>query len=111
MLLALLDEVEDKYAVDTHRVYLTGISMGGFGTWHLGLKYPEKFAAIAPICGGGETILITLAQHYDADRSWRKCRACGVWAFHGGKDTAVTPDETVRMVNALKTRRLRQVAD
>ncbi len=101
LLLALLDEVEDKYAVDTHRVYLTGISMGGFGTWHLGLSHPEKFAAIAPICGGGETILITLAQHYDADRL-AQIQSLGVWAFHGGKDTAVAPEETVRMVNALK---------
>jgi predicted peptidase len=61
LLLALLDEIEVKYAVDTRRVYLTGISMGGFGTWNLGLNHPEKFAAIAPICGGGETLLITLA--------------------------------------------------
>ena len=56
LLLALLDDIETKYAVDLHRVYLTGLSMGGFGTWSLGLSHPEKFAAIAPICGGGEII-------------------------------------------------------
>lgn len=54
LLLALLDDAEGKYAVDTHRVYLTGLSMGGFGTWSLGLSHPEIFAAIAPVCGGGD---------------------------------------------------------
>jgi predicted peptidase len=50
-LLALLDDVTRKYNVDTNRVYLTGLSMGGYGTWSLGTAHPEKFAAIAPICG------------------------------------------------------------
>ena len=101
MLLALLDEVENKYAVDTHRVYLTGMSMGGFGTWHLGLSHPEKFAAIAPICGGGETILLTLA-HTTTPRSWRSCEACPFGRFTAGKTPTVTPDESEHMVNALK---------
>src|SRR6266850_3254416 len=52
-LLALLDEITLKHAVDTSRIYLTGLSMGGYGTWRLGLTHPEKFAAIVPICGGG----------------------------------------------------------
>jgi poly(3-hydroxybutyrate) depolymerase len=52
-LAALLDEVQSRYAVDPDRVYLTGLSMGGFGTWTLACRYPERFAAIAPICGGG----------------------------------------------------------
>src|SRR5882724_795246 len=55
-LLALLDEIVRKHAVDTKRIYLTGLSMGGYGTWRLGLTHPEKFAAIVPICGGGELI-------------------------------------------------------
>ena len=101
LLLALLDEVETKYAVDRHRVYLTGLSMGGFGTWSLGLSHPERFAAVAPVCGGGETILITLAQHYDPVKL-AQMKSLGVWAFHGGKDTTVTPDESEHMMNALK---------
>ena len=52
-LVALLDEVEERYAVDPDRIYVTGLSMGGYGTWRLALAQPERFAAIAPICGGG----------------------------------------------------------
>src|SRR5436190_19877428 len=60
-LLLLLEEVLNKYSVDTNRVYLTGLSMGGYGTWSLALAYPEKFAAIVPICGGGQMIAILLS--------------------------------------------------
>jgi predicted peptidase len=101
LLLALLDEIETNYAVDTHRVYLTGLSMGGFGTWNLGLNHPEKFAAIAPICGGGETILLTLARDFDHARL-APLKSLGVWAFHGGKDPTVAPDESEHMINTLK---------
>jgi predicted peptidase len=101
LLLALLDDIESKYAVDTHREYLTGLSMGGFGTWNLGLSHPERFAAIAPICGGGETILLTLARDFDHARL-PPIKSLGVWAFHGGKDPTVSPDESEHMVNMLK---------
>jgi predicted peptidase len=95
LLLALLDEIESKYAVDTKRVYLTGLSMGGFGTWSLGLSHPEKFAAIAPICGGGDFITPLLA-----DKA--KLVSLPIWAFHGGKDPVVPLEESERMVNCLK---------
>ncbi|MES2693018.1 MAG: PHB depolymerase family esterase, partial [Verrucomicrobiota bacterium] len=52
-LLGLLDEVIAAQRVDTTRVYLTGLSMGGYGAWDLGLAYPERFAALVPVCGGG----------------------------------------------------------
>jgi predicted peptidase len=99
--LALLDMVMQKYPVDEHHVYLTGLSMGGYGTWSLGLKHPERFAAIAPICGGGETIPIILAKDFDPGQL-QKIKTLGIWAFHGGKDPTVPTDESVRMVNALK---------
>ena len=95
LLLALLDEVETKYAVDTHRVYLTGLSMGGFGTWSLGLSHPEKFAAIAPCCGGGDFITPLLA-----DKT--KLATLPIWAFHGAKDPVVPIEESERMVNYMK---------
>ena len=53
ILAGLLDDLAAKYRVDKDRVYLTGLSMGGFGSWSLAAAYPDRFAAIAPICGGG----------------------------------------------------------
>jgi predicted peptidase len=101
VLLALLDDVEKKYPVDTKRVYLTGLSMGGFGVWNLALSHPERFAAAAPICGGGETILLTLAKDFDKDKI-APLQSLPVWAFHGGKDPVVSHEESERMVEALK---------
>jgi predicted peptidase len=105
LLLALLDDVAKRYAVDANRVSLTGISMGGFGTWSLGLRHPERFAAIVPICGGGEFITVLLAE---GDRA-EAIKTLGVWAFHGGKDPIVPVDESRRMVNALKNARVTDV--
>jgi predicted peptidase len=101
VLMALLDNVEKQYRVDTHRVYLTGLSMGGFGTWELGLRHPDRFAAIAPVCGGGETLPIILARDFDPAQL-ALIKSLGVWAFHGGKDPTVPPDDSVRMVDLLK---------
>ncbi|MBI4325340.1 MAG: prolyl oligopeptidase family serine peptidase [Chloroflexi bacterium] len=98
VLLALLDEVTEKYKVDKKRVYLTGLSMGGYGTWSLGLTYPEKFAAIAPICGGGDPVTILLPDPKKA----AALKTLPVWVFHGAKDPVVKLDESERMVNALR---------
>jgi predicted peptidase len=102
VLLALLEEITKQYAVDTNRVYLTGLSMGGYGTWNLGLTYPEKFAAIAPICGGGELITLLLATQEPVKAAALK--SLGVWAFHGAKDPVVPLAESQRMVDFLKQR-------
>ena len=98
VLLALLDDTLAKYAVDTNRVYLTGLSMGGYGTWSLGLTHPERFAAIVPICGGGQMISVILSSR----DKWPALKSLGVWAFHGGKDPVVPLEESQRMVDALK---------
>jgi len=90
ILINLLDEIEKKYRVDTDRVYLTGLSMGGFGTWALAEKYPQRFAAIAPICGGEE--------RYMASR----LKNVPVWAFHGAKDKTVPVERSQEMVNEVK---------
>ena len=97
-LLALLDEVSKNYRVDSRRIYLTGLSMGGFGSWSLGLRHPEKFAAIAPICGGGDILPALLTSKEKA----KALRTLGVWAFHGAKDPVVALAESERMVGALK---------
>ncbi|HEY0548897.1 MAG TPA: prolyl oligopeptidase family serine peptidase [Verrucomicrobiae bacterium] len=96
-LLALLDTIIAKYNVDTNRVYLTGLSMGGYGTWSLGSKAPERFAAIAPVCGGGDQIRILLA----SKETKMALATMGVWAFHGAKDNVVPLEESQRMTNAL----------
>jgi len=98
VLLSLLDDAIKKHKVDTNRVYLTGLSMGGYGTWSLGVKYPERFAAIAPVCGGGETIRVLLASKQKS----AALKSLGVWAFHGAKDPVVKLEESERMVAALK---------
>ncbi len=98
VLLSLLDEVIATQAVDTHRIYLTGLSMGGYGTWSLGIQYPERFAAIAPICGGGEPVRIILAGPKQA----QALKSLAVWAFHGAKDPVVPLSESERMMAALR---------
>jgi len=98
VLLALLDEIEERYSVDKSRVYLTGLSMGGYGTWSLGLTHPERFAAIAPICGGGDLIVLLLGD----PKKVAALKSLGVWAFHGGKDPVVPLAESERMIDTLK---------
>jgi len=97
-LLRLLDYSLQKFAVDPSRVYLTGLSMGGYGTWSLGLEHPERFAAIAPICGGGDPLKLLLAD----PRAMSPIRKLPVWAFHGARDPVVKLEESQRMVDALK---------
>lgn len=86
----LLDEVISNNKVDKSRVYLTGLSMGGYGTWALATKYPGKFAAIAPICGGGDTSTISSISSIPA------------WVFHGAKDSVVPVTKSEEMVDALR---------
>jgi len=76
-LAALLDEIETTYLVDPDQVYVTGLSMGGYGTWALATAYPHRFAAIAPICGGGDPSTVCAIRHLP------------VWAFHGQGITSV----------------------
>lgn len=87
---ALLDEIEAHHAVDPDRVYVTGLSMGGFGTWALAIDRPDRFAAIAPICGGGEPI-----------GAWRLVNL-PVWAFHGDADEIVPLRRSEEMIAALR---------
>ena len=87
---SLLDDMVANYAVDVGRIYLTGFSMGGYGTWGLATRYPELFAAIAPICGGG------------FPEYARELKDVPVWAFHGAEDPAVDLQNGQEMVDALR---------
>lgn len=97
-LIALLDDVIGRLPVDKSRVYLTGLSMGGYGTWNLATWHPERFAAVVPICGGGDPVGVVLA---DGPRA-AALKTLAVWAFHGAKDPVVSIDESRRMVEAFK---------
>jgi predicted peptidase len=90
-LIQLVDHVQEQLNIDPTRVYVTGLSMGGFGTWRLVAKYPERFAAAVPICGGGEP----------ADMA-QSLRRVPIWAFHGKLDPVVPVSKSEEMVNAVR---------
>jgi predicted peptidase len=97
-LLRLLDHVEKEYRVDTNRVYLTGMSMGGSGTWSLGLTHAKRFAAIAPICGNVNPAFLKKLSPEQTEA----IRSLHVWAFHGAKDPTIPVAASERMTDALK---------
>jgi predicted peptidase len=87
---ALLNETVESLRIDRTRIYLTGLSMGGYGTWKLAAAYPHRFAAIAPICGRGDPA------------SAAALRDVPAWVFHGAKDEVVPLKNSEDMVAALK---------
>ena len=89
-LIALLDEVIKKYNVDENRIYVTGLSMGGNGTWKLAAEIPNRLAAIVPICGWGDPFAAMLSGKLP------------VWAFHGAKDQVVPISSSEMMVETMK---------
>lgn len=89
-LLALIDQLSAELKVDQDRIYVTGLSMGGFGTWDLAAAAPDRIAAIVPICGGGET------------RSAKRIKDIPTWVFHGALDQAVPIGASVQMVLELR---------
>jgi predicted peptidase len=86
----LIDELVQQLAVDANRIYLTGLSRGGHGTWAIAADRPERFAAIAPVCGSADPA--------------KACslKAVPVWAFHGENDTVVSLASDARMVEAVR---------
>ena len=90
LLLALLDHLAKTCKVDSDRIYLTGLSLGGYGSWRLAADHPERFAAVVPICGGGRTD--------DAE----KLKSLPIWAWHGAADPTVPVQRSIEMVEAIK---------
>ena len=88
----LVEYLKENYRIDEDRIYLTGYSMGGFGTWASAIAYPKRFAAIAPIAGGGDPQKAEAIKHLP------------IWVFHGQKDTRVPHKRSEDMVKALKSK-------
>jgi predicted peptidase len=88
--MAIVDQVLETEPADPRRVYLTGLSMGGFGAWEAATRWPERFAAVAPICGGG-----------DVSRAERLVDV-PIWAFHGAADDVVPVSQTTDMIAAIR---------
>jgi len=87
---ALVEHVAKTQKIDRSRIYCTGLSMGGYGTWTMAAKYPKLFAAAVPICGGGNPA--TAERLIDIP----------IWAFHGDKDSVVPASQSTAMVEAIK---------
>jgi predicted peptidase len=88
-LAALVEQLTNEFRIDEDRVYLTGYSMGGFGTWATAIEAPQRFAAIAPVCGGGNP------------REAANLSGMSIWAFHGADDDVVPLNSTREMVDAV----------
>lgn len=86
----VLEDVLQRYPIDRQKLAITGISMGGFGTWYAACTWPDKFCRAAPICGAGDPVLAPLAK----DLPWR--------IFHGDADQAVEPEYSQKAAAALK---------
>ncbi len=86
----LLQKIVKNYRVDKTRIYVTGLSMGGYGTWSLAARRPDLFAAAVPICGGGDPATVNILKNLP------------IWVFHGGLDEVVLPEESEKMVRALE---------
>ena len=90
LILDIIEKTKKEYKVDEKRFYITGLSMGGYGTWALTCKYPTMFTAAAPICGGGNPA--------EAE----KIKDLPIWNFHGDKDNAVPIKKSQDMIDAIK---------
>lgn len=88
----MLDDLIKQYPIDESRIYLTGLSMGGYGTWDLAILNPDRFAAIVPICGGSD--LNAYMAH--------KLKNVPVWAFHGAMDEIISVQNSIKIVKALR---------
>jgi predicted peptidase len=86
----ITDQLQKDFNVDKRRLYLTGLSMGGFGTWDALQRWPDKFAAAVPVCGGGDV------------GQAKQIAKVPIWVFHGAKDSVVKPDRSRKMVNAIR---------
>lgn len=86
----ILDSLIREFPIDTNQVYITGLSMGGFGTWDMIIRYPNRFAAAVPLCGAGDTTKADVINRIP------------IWVFHGEKDNSVPVKGSREMIAALE---------
>jgi predicted peptidase len=86
----LIEQLRKEFSIDGERLYITGLSMGGYGAWDAIQRHPNLFAAAAPVCGGGDPAFA------------KRIAKLPIWAFHGDEDTAVKPQRSREMIEALK---------
>ena len=86
----LLEQLQEQFSIDENRLYVTGISMGGFGTFDLIERHPNMFAAAVPICGGGDTTRAFFLKDMP------------IWVFHGAEDEVVLPEYSRNIVDAIR---------
>lgn len=90
VMMTAFEQTKKEYNLDLSRVYLTGLSQGGRGTWAIASRHPEMFAAIAPVCGWGD------------EKTAKKLVGMSIWAFHGDADTTIRPEKSKEMVEWVK---------
>lgn len=90
VVIKILKTIQQEFPTDNDRIYLTGLSMGGYGSWDLAARHPDWFAAVVPICGGGDEA--QAKQFVDLP----------TWAFHGDKDKAVPVERSRKMIAAIR---------
>jgi predicted esterase len=95
-LFVLLEEIQARYSVDSKRIYLTGVSVGGEGVWEIGLRYPDRFAALVPVMG-------YYGYPFKVPINICDLKEVPIWAFHGAEDELVPVDAEEGLVNTLKT--------
>jgi predicted peptidase len=88
--IALIDSLSSLPNIDKNRIYVAGASIGEYGTWYLLTRFPDKFAAAIPICGGGDPHRVNSFAHVP------------IWAFHGAKDPSINPEESRKMIKAIE---------
>jgi len=88
-LLSILDGTLSSYRADPQRVYLTGLSYGGYGCWYMAMQHPDRWAAVAPVCGAGDLSAV------------HKIGDTPVWLFQGGRDDLVLPEWSLATADAL----------
>lgn len=110
VVMAELDQVIKTYNADPDRIYLTGLSMGGYGVWDYALRAPDRFAALVPICGGliapdRPQMAVTGAANWPDPYATvaGKLHTLPIWIFHGAKDDVLPADYSRKMIAALKT--------